>query len=501
MIESLARYIATRAQKMRLNSDPTPEVAHEGRHKGLDLLTNSLCRAFSSRVARSVMRIKLQEELSSQNNFAPVMTDSKMTIEKWLRAGNKLLKSDFEHHCFGKNELSITDPAFDLASAIFHFQLSEAEASQLIRTYIKDSGDRNLNERLFFNKMLVGIQAQFAANFGLQHPKLALQRDTFNRQYISAWNFLVQETVSECAKLCYRPPDIRWHAPLAVLDIDGVMDRMVFGFPSTTAAGIKAISLLHSHGCAVALNTARTLDEVKHYCRAYGFAGGVAEYGGVLWDSITDRELVLVSDESREQLAMVREAIRKIPGCFLNDDYQYSLRAFTYQSDRTAPLPALLVQDLLASLHIDRLKIHQTGLDTAIVAKETDKGVGLRSLLSFVNLTDRDVIAVGDSEPDLAMFRVAGRSFAPGNVTCGANARLLGCHIAGRPCQPGLLEIVRQIVHSNGDSCSHCETLEKAWPKHKSLFVSLLEAADEKPLPLLLRNLLSPSLLGVLRKK
>ena len=127
---------------------------------------------------------------------------------------------------------------------------------------------------------------------------------------------------------------------------------------STSSAGIKAISLLHSHGFAVAVNTARTLQEVKQYCLSYGFAGGVAEYGGIAWDAVSNRELVLVSLESLQQLEQVRHAIQKIPGIFLNDDYRYSLRAFTYQNGRTAPLPPLLIQDLLAGLKVDRLHVH-----------------------------------------------------------------------------------------------------------------------------------------------
>ena len=275
---------------------------------------------------------------------------------------------------------------------------------------------------------------------------------------------------------------------------------MVFGFPSTTAAGLKAISLLHSHGLCVAVNTARTVQEVKQYCRAYGFAGGVAEYGGILWDAVRDREHILVNSESLEQLRQVRDAFRQIPGCFLNDDYQCSLRVFTYHDGRTAPLPPLLAQDLLAGLKADRLRLHHTGLDTAVVAKETDKGTGLLSLLDFVGLPPADAVAIGDSEPDLAMFRVAGGSFAPGNVTCRREAQLLGCRIADRSYQPGLLEIAKRIVHPQGGSCNCCKTIEASWPKDKNLFVSLLDAADEKPTSLLLRNLCTLSLLAPFKK-
>jgi hydroxymethylpyrimidine pyrophosphatase-like HAD family hydrolase len=499
LIESLASYVAVRARGMCLKSDPAIDLAAEGRHKGLEMLASTLSRAYGSRIVAALKRPEIQRQLSVHGCPTPTLTDSKMEPQEWIAAGSTLLKVDFEHHGQGKNELGMTDPAYDLASAIFHFRLSEAESAELVRKYVEASGDSGAGQRLFLNKLLVGIWAQNLATLGLYNPRLLSRRDHFHRQFIAAWNFLVSETVRECGRLCVQPKQIEWRSPLVVADIDGVLDRMVFGFPSTTAAGIEAISLLHAHGFTVALNTARTLQEVKQYCRAYGFAGGIAEYGGVAWDAVTDRELVLVSAESLRELRTVRDALREIPGAFLNDDYQYSLRAFSYQNGRTTPLPPLLLQDLLAKLNVSRLRVHHTGLDSAIVAKETDKGVALQSFLPFVGLPSADVLAIGDSEPDLPMFRVAVRAFAPGNVTCRAEAGLIGCYVAGSAYQPGLLQIAQRIVHPEGGTCDRCRLALKVWNKHDDLFHSLLSAADQKPRSLLLRNCWNPSVLPIFK--
>ncbi len=500
-IKSLATYIAARARSLSLGSDPTPDLAREGRHKGSEILAGALSRAYSSRIVSALKRPRIQQELSRQKCPVPILTDSKMSRQEWVVADSRLLKTDFEHHGQGKNELGITDPAYDLADTIFHFRLSEKESAQLVRHYVQESGDIHVEKRLFLNKLLAGMWAQNLATLGLQNPRLLHRRHEFHQQYLSAWNFLVGETIRECGKLCHRPREIHWHIPLVVADIDGVLDRMVFGFPSTTAAGIKAISLLHGHGFAIAINTARTLHEVKQYCRAYGFAGGLAEYGSVLWDAVSEQERVLVSTESLRQLEQAQDAFQRIPGIFLNGDYQYSLRAFTYQDGRTKPLPPLLVQDLLASLKLDRLQVHHTGLDTAILAKENNKGTGLLSLLAFVGLPADDVLAIGDSEPDLAMFRVVHRSFAPGNISCRREAYLLGCHVAHLPYQPGLLQIVRKIAHPEGGTCHRCRAIDAGWPKESSLFASLLTVADRKPLSLLLRNSFDPSALAAVFRK
>jgi hydroxymethylpyrimidine pyrophosphatase-like HAD family hydrolase len=499
LVDRLACYVAARAQTLRLASDPSPDLAREGRHKGFELLANVLSRAYGSRIAAALKRLQIRQILSQEGCPLPTMTDGQMAREEWVQADSRLLKTDFEHHCQGKNEADVTDPAFDLASAMVHFGLSQEESTQLIRRYVEVGGDATVERRLFVNKLLAGAWSQMAAVSGLYNARLSDQREKFHRQYVAAWNFLITETVRECSRLCQRQNEIRWNSPLVVLDIDGVLDRMVFGFPSTTASGIQAISLLHAHGLAISLNTARTLREVKEYCRVYGFVGGVAEYGSVAWDAMDNRTLVLVSEESLRQLEQARSALKRVPGVFLNDDYEFSLRAFTYQGNLTAPLPRLLAQNLMAALGADQLSVHHTGLDTAIVAKEIDKGAGLLALLNLVGKPETKTLAIGDSESDLPMFHVASRCFAPAQISCGRVARLLGCQIADRPYQPGLLRIVRSIVHPDGVSCDRCRIVEAAWPKTRDLFANLLDVADQKPTRLLLQTLLERPGLSVFR--
>jgi len=500
VINQIAMYVAARTKRLNYSSDPTRDLAGDGRHKGIERLASCLSRAYSSRIVAALRRRRIQQQLANQNSPA-VMTDSKMSPEEWIVAGSRIFKVDFEHHAQGKNELGMADPAFDLADAIFHHRLSDQESAELVCRYAEQSGDTGAHGRLFLNKLLVGLWNQDLASLGLQNSRLLPRRQEFHSKYIAAWNFLIQETLKECGKLISHAPQAPgWHTPLAVADVDGVLDRMVFGFPCTTASGIRAISLLHAHGFAVALNTARTLDEVKQYCFAYGFAGGVAEYGSVVWDRVTDREIALVSDASRKQLDRMRHALAQMPGIFLNDDYKHSLRAFTYQGDRTAPVPTMLAKDLLAKLGCDRVRIHQTGLDTAIIAKEADKGAGLKAMLQMTEIAAHDVTTFGDTDPDLDMFRISNAAYAPGHIPCRREAMLLGCRVASAPYQPGLLESVRHLVHPDGSTCEKCMAVDTKWTERNStLFTALLAAADEKPMTLLLRNLFSCSPVSVFK--
>src|SRR2546430_3825630 len=152
----------------------------------------------------------------------------------------------------------MTDPAYDLAEATLSFGLSEVEERRLIDRYVELSGDTGVAGRLFLPTLLAGTWAMTSAVSNLGDARLSHRHEEFNRQYVDAWNFLTLHTTRLCASACRRPETPRWRAPLVVLDVDGVLDKQIFGFPCTTAAGIRAVSPLPSHQGAVALNTART---------------------------------------------------------------------------------------------------------------------------------------------------------------------------------------------------------------------------------------------------
>jgi hydroxymethylpyrimidine pyrophosphatase-like HAD family hydrolase len=269
----------------------------------------------------------------------------------------------------------------------------------------------------------------------------------------------------------------------------------VFGFPCTTAAGMEALSLLADRGYSVALNTARSATEVKDYCEAYGLVGGVAEHGAYLWDATARRGQPLLDQGTMAQLDEARDHLQRIPGIFLDDRHRYSIRAFMFEKKPSSsvmrllnsirsfnvgegapvPLPTLIVNDLLTTLHLDQLSFHHTTIDTAIVAKSVNKGSGLAALRDWVLGTDAETIAIGDTEADLPMFRSATRSFAPAQISCRRQAGLLGCEVSRYPYQRGLLDIVRTLV-----DCKKADELvgRANEPDGESLFLDLLQAAD-----------------------
>jgi hydroxymethylpyrimidine pyrophosphatase-like HAD family hydrolase len=500
LIETSARYVAARARRLSLKTRAEPRRHLRQHENGLNLLAKVLSKAYGPFVTDMLMLECLKRWLCQQGSFAPALIDGRMRRTDWIAAPQGWLKADYEHHGMGKSELNVLDPAYDLAETILDLRLSPREEAGFVRSYVESSGDIVTEERLFMNKLLAGlwaIESAQASLFGKRHA--ATRQQALHERFMRAWDFLTVHAARYCGRYSRPPPQPGWRAPLVMLDVDGVLDRRIFGFPCTTAAGIQALSLLHAHGFSVALNSARAAAEVREYCQAYSLAGGVAEHGSYIWDALARRGRVLIDDEARRQLDLLRGRLRDLPGVFLDDRHQYSIRAFTYKrkarglraqtleslnsfsvgAGLPTPLPTLVLDHLITSLRLDQLSFHHTTIDTTVVAKHYDKGTGLSALADWVSLPRHEIIAVGDSEPDLAMFRLAGASFAPGQIGCIREARLLGCKSVARRYQRGLLDIARLIVHPSGKKCARCAEAETGWSSDsRELFLALIQAAD-----------------------
>ena len=499
LVDSAASYVAARTRRVNLGGSAAA-MDLKKHDNGRRVLQQTLSRAYGRFPADRLMQSRLGEWLRKQPCPSPTHIDGDMHRSEWVLGPHGPLKTDYEHHGMGRSALNVVDPAYDLADTMLNLALSPQEERELMERYIAESGDAAVEQRLFLHKLLAGLWAMSQSQDQLfDSARGADGQRALHRRFMNAWDFLTIQTARHCGSLCRTSADRRWRAPLVVLDVDGVIDRRLFGFPCTTAAGVKALSLLNAHGYSVALNTARSVAEVKGYCEAYSLAGGVAEYGSYLWDAVHERGRVLISAEAERQLAQLRTSLQRVPGVFLDERHQYSIRAFTYRAKpqglmhaligsahassigdgAMAPISIHIAHQLLEDLRLDRLGFRQTALDTAIVAKEVDKGGGLVALRDWVLAPDAETIAVGDDEPDLAMFRVATRSFAPANLGCRPQARLLGCQIVASPYQRGLLDIVRRIIHADNQRCPQCADAQSGSSLNEELFFRLLQAADE----------------------
>jgi hydroxymethylpyrimidine pyrophosphatase-like HAD family hydrolase len=519
-IDTAAAYVAARTRHLGLAASAGGmEPPRQG--NGARLLREQLGKAYGRFPVNLLTQRRLGKLLRRQPCPLPTFIDGNMQRDDWIVGPRGLLKTDYEHHGLGKEELNVIDPAYDLADTILNWELSADEEDRLVRRYVELSGDFGVEQRLFLNKLLAGLWAMKRSHdqlFG--KTPVAERQQAFHRRFMTAWDFLTVQTARHCGRRRRSETAPRWRAPLLAIDIDGVLDRRLFGFPSTSAAGIEALALLHAHDVSVAVNTARSVAEVKAYCDAYGLAGGIAEHGSYLWDAVDGRGRALIGAEAAAQLDELRRHLRRIPGVFLDERHLYSIRAFTYQDKPRsltaklvnfirssgvgdgvlAPLSTLLVRHLMSELGLDRLSFHHTQIDTTIVAKDLDKGSGLVALRDWVLGAQAETIAVGDQEPDLTMFRVATRSFAPANIGCAREARLLGCRIAGDSFQRGLLQTARVLTHPDGERCGRCDGDPTPAPGD-DLFMDVLRAADRSWAANLTAAVFGPRIAGIFGRR
>jgi len=475
---AMSDYVAHRAQVLRYPEDLAPSLARSGSQFGLDILSDTLTNTYRSGLLRSLNRRRIKKHLVQMTSRVACLTDAKMRAPEWIRSGEGYLKADYEQHGMGRMELSIIDPAYDLADASLALALSAAEDKAFVDRYIAQTGDDDVRERLPFCNILAGQWEMGAALYCLNRQRPVHQLQDAHAAYIRAWTFSMVQMARYCAQFIPPHAPALAERPLVFLDVDGVIDQHLFSFPTTTQSGIRALSLLLTARFPVYLNTARSVFDVQAYCEAYGLPGAVAESGSYFWDAAGGRGHALVSDEALGELERVRSALRKIPGVYLNDHYQYSIKAFTYNETRTAPVPTVLLNQVLAEVEASKLMLHQTYFDSAITSASVNKGSAIPAMRTLTGQQAARVIAVGDTEPDLAMFQVADRSYAPAHTQVRELAALLGCKIAAGVFQNGFLEIAEDILRSENIEPSTLQKPVFEIPIRNRLLLDLLGEAD-----------------------
>ena len=480
IVENISDYVSRRAIELRLEEDPTPLLSTY-REGGLQSIAIILSNVFGPKVSK-LKRGWVRRQLEKIGCPVPALIDSRMMKGEWIQSAGRYKKTDFEHHGFSKTAThNISDPAYDIASASFEFELTDEEKDYLISLYSDRVGDKSIRGRLFYYKLLVGTEAMEESIGKLNLISGPSLYASMSRRYTGAWNFLVSETMHLTASFCEGKPIKHWGTPMFVMDIDDVLDKNIFGFPCTTANGVRSLSLLREHGVCSIINTARSLQEVKDYCRYYGFPGGVAEYGSVIWDDIEQREEILARKEAIDELSVLREALSRIPGVFLNPLYQHSIRAYCYNKQRTIPVPDAAIGEVFSTLGIGHLTAKKSYIDTAIYDRSVDKGKALIKLKEIRKMTDCKVGAVGDTESDLPMLIAADEGFLVNNssIELKRKARNFGISIMRSSFESGLLEAVNSFLHGGGHTnCRICKECLKGFGSKTDPFWQFLRIAD-----------------------
>jgi len=469
-----AAYVARRVKTLPLAEDPAFDSPGY-RWCGWDDLAATLSRVYGPYLGplkKGAIRRRLRAYVAPN----PTLVDGGMKPADWVRSGRKLLKTDFEHHNFGGGEADIVDPAWDLASAIFEFQLSPDTEQNLVQSYVAETADAGIEDRLLLYKILYAMNAVRAAKYWIARKPDNDRREDWNRQFIAARSFAAFHVARHCGRNL-GPAPAAWERRLCFLDLDGVLDWDLLGFPHTTACGVRALELLQRNRFSVVLNTARSLEHVREYCHAYRLPGGVAELGSVFWDAVRDWEVPLIDAEAATQIERLRAEIRKLPGVFIDPENQYSIRAYRFQDGSMRPLPTADAAAVLERAGCDRLTIVESSADTYIVQRGTGKGPALTSVKAYLGGSGKPVAAIGDSATDADMLRAADIAYAPANASRAVRELIARgqCRRTRRPLQAGLLEAAKEL-------CLAAEGPARTpVPLDASLLDELLHVPDRNP--------------------
>jgi hydroxymethylpyrimidine pyrophosphatase-like HAD family hydrolase len=500
--QSLADYVASRSVKLKLPNGGTSKLDLHRHNTGTRLLEAAISRNYAKFPVDILTRSRIRAALAPHLRPDPILIDGAMLRENWLLQDGHLLKTDFEHHGQGKGAVNLVDSAFDLAGATLAFGLSQDEQSKMLDRYIQKSGDVQIASRILLNSLAAGLWYMYEAQQRMMtgHADSKCQWN-HHRLFISSWHFLTVLMARFCGGLFgpILPPT--WHGPLIFLDIDGVIDLRLMGFPSPTYASAVALRKLSVGGFSVALNSARSAAEIREYCAAYGLAGGVGEHGTYLWNAVSHRGTSLIDDQARAELNTLRAELRKLPNHFFDERHESSVRASVYvekpkgiiaQGQRSmrlaecgdgalAPLPRATARRLIADLNLKRLEFHSTEIDTTFTVKGFNKGTGLIALRNSVLGPEAVTVAVGDQEPDLEMFSHASASYAPSHIAVVDRARLLNCKISSKPYQAGFAEITNDIIAHFGKSVAQ-PILRSDTSASEYVIIEALKAADARGL-------------------
>jgi hydroxymethylpyrimidine pyrophosphatase-like HAD family hydrolase len=242
--------------------------------------------------------------------------------------------------------------------------------------------------------------------------------------------------------------------PLCAVDVDGVLETRWLTFPATDPSGALALRMLHRHGWRVLLATGRSLEEVRRRCRSYRLAGGVAEYGSVIYVNQTGGSRSLLTSADQAALDDLRTTLRGVGNAYTDPAFHHSVRVHTLDRNGTrGGLSTDTISDVIAEAKVgDRIRSVAGVLQTDFISANVDKGKGLQALAAELGGPAQVSFAIGDTEWDLPMLGLAEHAFAPANAMPSVR-RLV--RTVGKPGPAGLLAATRrQLGHRCCETCA-----------------------------------------------
>jgi hydroxymethylpyrimidine pyrophosphatase-like HAD family hydrolase len=436
----IAAYAFARNQRLALDEDFT--LRQSGQYPAWEAASTVLSRAFGRGwpAGRALTTDRAVKQLLHVRN--PSVIDGRVELRHWFAGEdpNSLVKVDWDQGDSWNLGLSCCDPVFDLAGVTA--ERNDPLLARELRNAYESLAAAPVDDERWLLYELAHLSAPDAPPEA--RHELGRARSRALQRYFQSVYFADLAPASS--------------GPLCGLDLDGVLETEHLGFPALTPASAAALRALIAHGFRPLLVTGRSLSEVIERCSAYGLAGGAAEYGCVTFDASSDRVEVLIDAQARRELERLRAELREREGVTLDDDYSYAIRAFIRDpGGRRGPLPADLLADAARSAGAEEISRIVGDAQTDIVDADTDKGRGVLALAAALGAEGPAAtplaFAVGDTETDLPLVRLAERPFAPAH----AAAALGGvCTVTRSGYQRGFAEAVAALIGHAPGGCADC---------------------------------------------
>ncbi|ABL79028.1 phosphoglycolate phosphatase [Thermofilum pendens] len=207
---------------------------------------------------------------------------------------------------------------------------------------------------------------------------------------------------------------------------------------------VEALERLQREGYFVVLASATAYPIVYGLSRYLPTSGvAVGENGGVVGDG---RRLEILGRIDKE---LVLRVARERLSCCLEDSWQNLFRFVDVTfALRKGVDPGYAVGEARHVFGAMGLEVKYSGVALHVHPPGVNKGVGLRKALEMLGGGFDYVVAVGDSEVDVDMFRVADFSACPAHAP--EEVKKEASYVAKAPYSDGFLEIVDVVLRGAG---------------------------------------------------